>query len=82
MMWKSMGNNNQDFTEVKTIEEIRNEIGAFLTKPLVSDASQGESIISSTDVESGGLSGKFILKNNAEIIILDKQGRYSVHIAS
>lgn len=75
-----MANNN--ITESKTIEEIRNEIGAFLTKPLVSESLQGTTLVTSTDIESGGLSGKFILKNGAEFIILDKQGRYSIHMSA
>ena len=66
----------------KTIRELRNELGAYLTKPLEigsGDISTQNSLIA-TSLSSGGLSGAFIIKDQGNINIYDNAGNLSIFI--
>lgn len=66
----------------KTIKELRNELGAYLTKPI--EVSSGEMStqqnFSATTLSTGGLSGSFIIKDQGNISIYDSAGNLSIFI--
>lgn len=56
-----------------TEEQIRSQLGAFLTKPLTvtSGTLSTQQTVSATSLSTGGLSGDFIIKQNGRILVHD-----------
>lgn len=56
-----------------TAEEVRQQLGAFLTKPLevTSGTLSTQQSFSATSMSTGGLSGDFIIRNNGRILVYD-----------
>ena len=65
-----------------TAEEVRQQLGAFLTKPLAmtSGTLSTQQSLSATSLSTGGLSGSFIIKNQGNISIYNSVGKRSVYI--
>ena len=63
-------------------EEIRQQLGAFLTKPLemTSGTLSTQQTMSATSLSTGGLSGSFIIKNQGNISIYDNEGNLAIFI--
>jgi hypothetical protein len=63
-------------------EEIRQQLGAFLTKPLsvTSGTLSTQQTLSATSLSTGGLSGAFIIKNQGNISIYDNNNNLSIFI--
>jgi hypothetical protein len=63
-------------------EEIRQQLGAFLTKPLsvTSGTLSTQQTLSATSLSTGGLSGSFIIKNQGNISIYNSVGKRSIYI--
>lgn len=57
----------------QTAEDVRNQLGAFLTKPLqiTSGVLSTQQTMSATSLSTGGLSGDFIIKDNGRILVHD-----------
>ena len=57
----------------QTAEDVRNQLGAFLTKPLAitSGVLSTQTTMSATSLSTGGLSGDFIIKDNGRILVHD-----------
>jgi hypothetical protein len=57
----------------QTAEDVRNQLGAFLTKPLAitSGTLSTQATLSATSLSTGGLSGDFIIKDNGRILVHD-----------
>jgi hypothetical protein len=66
----------------KSIKELRNELGAYLTKPI--EVSSGDmstqATLTATSLSTGGLSGSFIIKDQGNISIYDSAGNLSIFI--
>jgi len=62
--------------------DIRNMLGAYLTKPLSVDSGvlSTQQDLSATSLSTGGLSGSFIIKNQGNISIYNSSGQRSVYI--
>jgi len=60
-------------TTTQTTEDVRNQLGAFLTKPLqiTSGTLSTQTTMSATSLSTGGLSGDFIIKDNGRILVHD-----------
>lgn len=58
----------------QTTEDVRNQLGAFLTKPLqiTSGTLSTQTTMSATSLSTGGLSGDFIIKDNGRILVHDR----------
>lgn len=56
-----------------TAEEVRKELGAFLSKPLSvgSGDLSTQQVFSATSMATGGLSGDFIIRQNGRILVVD-----------
>lgn len=56
-----------------TEQEIRNQLGAYLTKPLIVETGvlSTQQTVSATSLSTGGLSGDFIIKDNGRILVHD-----------
>ena len=54
-------------------EEVRQQLGAFLTKPLevTTGTLSTQQTFSATSMSTGGLSGDFIIKQNGRILVYD-----------
>lgn len=65
-----------------TEEQIREQLGAYLTKPLsvTSGTLSTQQNVSATSLSTGGLSGTFIIKNQGNISIYNSVGKRSVYI--
>ena len=65
-----------------TEQQVREQLGAFLTKPLemTSGTLSTQQTMSATSLSTGGLSGAFIIKNQGNISLFDNQGRLSIFI--
>lgn len=66
----------------KTVKDLRSQLGAYLTKPLVvssGNMSTQQSVIA-TSLSTGGLSGSFIIKDNGNISIYDGNGNLAIFI--
>jgi len=65
-----------------TAEEVRQQLGAFLTKPLemTSGTLSTQQSLSATSLSTGGLSGSFIIKNQGNISIYDSEGNLAIFI--
>jgi hypothetical protein len=65
-----------------SIKELRNELGAYLTKPM--EVGSGEmstqNNLIATSLSTGGLSGAFIIKDQGNISIYDNQGNLAIFI--
>lgn len=63
-------------------EEIRQQLGAFLTKPLsvTSGTLSTQQTLSATSLSTGGLSGAFIIKNQGNISIYNNDNILSIFI--
>lgn len=63
-------------------EEVRQQLGAFLTKPLeiTSGTLSTQQTFSATSMSTGGLSGTFIIKNQGNISIYDNNNVLSIFI--
>ncbi len=60
-------------TTIQTAEDVRNQLGAFLTKPLAiaSGTLSTQTTLSATSLSTGGLNGDFIIKDNGRILVHD-----------
>lgn len=65
-----------------TAEEVRQQLGAFLTKPLevTSGTLSTQQSFSATSMSTGGLSGAFIIKNQGYIGLLNNNSIMSIFI--
>ena len=65
-----------------TAEEVRQQLGAYLTKPLevTSGTLSTQQSFSATSMSTGGLSGSFIIKNQGNISIYDNNNKLSIFI--
>lgn len=65
-----------------TAEEVRQQLGAFLSKPLemTSGTLSTQQSLSATSLSTGGLSGSFIIKNQGNISIYDSEGNLAIFI--
>lgn len=65
-----------------TAEEVRQQLGAFLTKPLevTSGTLSTQQSFSATSMSTGGLRGSFIIKNQGNISIYNSVGKRSIFI--
>lgn len=65
-----------------TEEQVREQLGAYLTKPLemTSGTLSTQQSFSATSMSTGGLSGSFIIKNQGNISIYNSVGKRSVYI--
>ncbi len=65
-----------------TAEEVRQQLGEYLTKPLAmtSGTLSTQQSLSATSLSTGGLSGSFIIKNQGNISIYNSVGKRSVYI--
>lgn len=65
-----------------TAEEVRQQLGEYLTKPLAmtSGTLSTQQSLSATSLSTGGLSGSFIIKNQGNISISNSVGKRSVYI--
>ena len=65
-----------------TAEEVRQQLGAYLTKPLevTSGTLSTQQSFSATSMSTGGLSGSFIIKNQGNISIYDNNNVLSIFI--
>lgn len=63
-------------------EDIREQLGAFLTKPLsvTSGTLSTQQTLSATSLSTGGLSGAFIIKNQGNISIYNNDNVLSIFI--
>lgn len=57
----------------QTAEDVRNQLGAYLTKPLIVETGvlSTQTTMSATSLSTGGLSGDFIIKDNGRILVHD-----------
>jgi hypothetical protein len=57
-----------------TAEEVRQQLGAYLTKPLevTSGTLSTQQSFSATSMSTGGLSGDFIIDKNGRILVFDE----------
>lgn len=56
-----------------TIKDLRNELGAYLTKPLQissGDISTQQNLVA-TSLTTGGLAGEFLIKEHGKIVVWD-----------
>jgi hypothetical protein len=62
--------------------DIRNMLGAYLTKPITIDSGvlSTQQDLSATSLSTGGLSGSFIIKNQGNISLYDNNNRLSIFI--
>lgn len=58
----------------QTAEDVRNQLGAFLTKPL-QITSETVQNVSSTNLTTGGLTGKYTMGPNGVIVSVDENGK-------
>ena len=65
-----------------TAEEVREQLGAYLTKPLevTSGTLSTQQTLSATSLSTGGLSGSFIIKNQGNISIYNNNNILSIFI--
>lgn len=65
-----------------TEQQVREQLGAFLTKPLemTSGTLSTQQSLSATSLSTGGLSGSFIIKNQGNISIYDSEGNLAIFI--
>lgn len=65
-----------------TADEIRKQLGAFLTTPLpvTSGNLSTQQVMSATSLSTGGLSGAFIIKNQGNISLYDNVNNLSIFI--
>ena len=65
-----------------TEQQVREQLGAYLTKPLevTSGTLSTQRTLSATSLSTGGLSGSFIIKNQGNISIYDKNNKLSIFI--
>lgn len=65
-----------------TEQQVREQLGAFLTKPLTitSGTLSTQQSLSATSLSTGGLSGSFIIKNQGNISIYNSVGKRSIYI--
>jgi hypothetical protein len=65
-----------------TAEEVRQQLGAYLTKPLevTSGTLSTQQTLSATSLSTGGLSGSFIIKNQGNISIYNNNNILSIFI--
>lgn len=65
-----------------TEEQVREQLGAYLTKPLsvTSGTLSTQQNVSATSLSTGGLSGSFIIKNQGNISIYDSEGNLAIFI--
>lgn len=65
-----------------TEEQVREQLGAYLTKPLemTSGTLSTQQTMSATSLSTGGLSGSFIIKNQGNISIYDSEGNLAIFI--
>lgn len=56
-----------------TEQQVREQLGAFLTKPLemTSGTLSTQQSLSATSLSTGGLSGDFIIRDNGRILVYD-----------
>lgn len=54
-------------------EDIRDQLGAYLTKPLTLDSGvlSTQQVLSATSLTTGGLNGDFIINANGRILVHD-----------
>ena len=57
----------------KTIKQLRNELGAYLSKPLIvsTGSMSTQQNVNATSLSTGGLEGQFLIKQNGEIVVDD-----------
>lgn len=65
-----------------TAEEVRSQLGAFLSKPLemTSGTLSTQQTMSATSLSTGGLSGAFIVRNQGYIGLLNNNSILSIFI--
>ena len=65
-----------------TEEQVREQLGAYLTKPLemTSGTLSTQQTLSATSLSTGGLSGTFIIKNQGNISIYNNNNILSIFI--
>ena len=65
-----------------TEEQVREQLGAYLTKPLeiTSGTLSTQQTLSATSLSTGGLSGSFIIKNQGNISIYNNNNILSIFI--
>ena len=65
-----------------TEEQVREQLGAYLTKPLevTSGTLSTQQTVSATSLSTGGLSGSFIIKNQGNISIYNNNNILSIFI--
>ena len=65
-----------------TEQQVREQLGAFLTKPLevTSGTLSTQQNVSATSLSTGGLTGKFIIRETGEIVVIDKDGNEIIRI--
>jgi len=65
-----------------TAEEVRKELGAYLTKPIAVTSGElsTQQELSATSLSTGGLSGSFIIRNQGDIRLLSNQGLISIYL--
>lgn len=65
-----------------TAEEVRSQLGAFLTKPLemTSGTLSTQQTMSATSLSTGGLRGALIIKNEGYISLLNNDNINSIFI--
>ena len=65
-----------------TEQEVREQLGAYLTKPLevTSGTLSTQQTLSATSLSTGGLSGSFIIKNQGNISIYNNNNILSIFI--
>lgn len=65
-----------------TEQQVREQLGAFLTKPLemTSGTLSTQQSLSATSMSSGGLSGAFIIKNQGYVGLLSNSNILSIFI--
>jgi hypothetical protein len=65
-----------------TAEEVREQLGAFLSKPLemTSGTLSTQQTLSATSLSTGGLSGSFIIKNQGNISMYNNDNILSIFI--
>ena len=63
-------------------EEVRKELGAYLTKPIAVTSGElsTQQELSATSLSTGGLSGSFIIRNQGDIRLLSNQGLISIYL--
>ena len=65
-----------------TAEEIREQLGAYLTKPIAVTSGElsTQQELSATSLSTGGLSGSFIIRNQGNISLYSNSNILSIYI--